>query len=56
MSKLAPRRYGDRLLHAGDPENPLVLQHAQVSLDNLSASQLDALQNFTQELLLVKQS
>src|SRR5258706_8280968 len=23
MSKLAPRRYGERLLHSGDPDNPL---------------------------------
>jgi hypothetical protein len=24
MSKLAPRRYGDRLLHAGDPDAPIL--------------------------------
>jgi hypothetical protein len=31
------------------------VQHAQVSVENLPASQLDALQHFTEELLQVKQ-
>jgi hypothetical protein len=44
LSKLAPRRYGDGLLHAGDPENPVQVMHAQVSLENLSVAQLDALE------------
>ena len=37
MSKLAPRRYGDRLLLAGEPENPIRVLHEQVSLDRLTA-------------------
>lgn len=27
MSKIAPKRYGDRITHAGDAENPLVMRH-----------------------------
>jgi len=54
MSKLAPRRYGDRLLHSGDPENPLRVMHQQVSLENLTDDQLEALDNFTQSLVEAK--
>ena len=46
MSKLAPRRYGDRLLLAGEAENPIRVLYEQVSLDNLSPGQLDALEAF----------
>ena len=45
MSKLAPRRYGDRLLLAGEPENPIRVLHEQVSLDRLTPEQLGALEN-----------
>ena len=31
MSKLAPRRYGDRLLLAGEAENPIRVLYEQVS-------------------------
>ena len=55
MSKLAPRRYGDRLLHSGDPENPLRVMHQQVSLENLTDDQLDALDKFTRTLVEVRQ-
>jgi len=48
MSKLAPRRYGDRLLHAGDPENPLRVLHESVNLDRLNDAELDALEKFAQ--------
>ena len=51
MSKLAPRRYGDKLQLGGDPESPLQIMHRQVSLSELTDAQLDALQNFTQSLL-----
>jgi Bacteriophage Sf6, terminase small subunit-like len=54
MSKLAPRRYGDRLLHSGDPENPLRVMHQQVSLENLTDDQLEALDKFTQSLVEAK--
>jgi hypothetical protein len=51
MSKLAPRRYGDRLLHAGDPDNPLRMMHQQVSFADLTDDQLDALDKFSQSLI-----
>jgi transposase-like protein len=49
-SKLLPKRYGDRLLVAGDAENPLQVLHAQASLDNLSGEALEALDKFTRSL------
>ena len=51
MSKLGPRRYGDRLLVAGEAENPLRVLHEQVSVERLSSDQLDSLQAFTQAML-----
>lgn len=51
MSKLAPRRYGDKVQISGDPESPLQVMHREVSLETLSDAQLDALQRFTQSLL-----
>ena len=55
MSKLAPRRYGDRLLVAGDSDSPLQVLHKQVSLKELTDDQLDALERFTAALLEEKQ-
>src|SRR6267154_1049062 len=55
MSKLLPKRYGDRLLVAGDAENPLQVLHQQVSLVDLTNDQLDALDKFTRSLSDVKQ-
>ena len=52
MSKLAPRRYGDKVQIGGDPENPVQIMHREVSLSDLSDTQLDALQRFTQSLLI----
>ena len=46
MSKLAPKRYGERLLHASDPENPIQVLHQQISLDGLTPQQLQALEQF----------
>ena len=53
MSKLAPKRYGERLLVAGDAENPL--QVKQVSLSSLSSDQLDALERFTAAMIEAQQ-
>jgi hypothetical protein len=50
MSKLVPKRYGDRLLVAGEAENPLQVMHSQVSLDNLTPEQLDMLERFATRL------
>jgi hypothetical protein len=47
MSKLLPKRYGDRLLVAGDTENPLHVLHQQARLNELTHEQLDALDGFT---------
>ena len=55
MSKLAPRRYGDKVQIGGDPDTPLQILHGAVSLENLSDDQLDALQRFTQSLLIEAQ-
>jgi hypothetical protein len=55
MSKLLPKRYGDRLLVAGDAENPLQVLHQQVSLVDLTDVQLEALDKFTRSLSDVKQ-
>ena len=52
MSKLAPRRYGDKVQIGGDPESPLQIMHREVSLSDLSEAQLDALQHFTHSLLI----
>jgi hypothetical protein len=51
MSKLGPRRYGERLLVAGEIENPVRVLHQHVSLDQLSRDQLDALEAFAQSLV-----
>ena len=50
-SKLVPRRYGDRLLVAGDAEKPLQVMHREVSLKELTDDQLDALERFTATVL-----
>ena len=55
MSKLLPKRYGDRLLVAGDAESPLQVLHAQASLVGLTDAQLEALNKFTQSLTKAKQ-
>ena len=55
MSKLAPRRYGDKVQIAGDPESPLQVMHRQVSLSELTDAQLDTLDKFTQSLLIEAQ-
>jgi hypothetical protein len=52
MSKLAPRRYGDKVQIGGDPESPVQIMHREVSLSDLSEAQLDALQHFTHSLLI----
>ena len=51
MSKLAPRRYGDRLLVAGEAENPVRVLHEQVSLEKLSQEQLDTLEAFARAMI-----
>ena len=50
-SKVVPRRYGERLLVAGEAESPLTVLHKQVSLKELTDDQLDALERFTAALI-----
>ena len=51
LSKLAARRYGDRLLVAGEPENPIRVLHEQVSLNSLTSDQLASLEIFVQAMV-----
>jgi hypothetical protein len=51
MSRIVPKKWGDRLLVAGDAESPIQHLHQQVSLADLSDAQLDALHNFTKSLI-----
>jgi hypothetical protein len=53
MSKIAYRRYGDKLIHSGDPENPLRVLHKQAGIERLSPAELDALDRFTQARLMI---
>ena len=43
MSKLSPRRFGNKLELSGDPEHPVQLLHKEVSVATLTGAQLDAL-------------
>ena len=45
MSKLAPKRYGDKLTVAGDDSNPLLIR-IEDTIDTLSKPELDALERF----------
>ena len=35
MSKIAPKKYGDKVIHAGDAENPMEMRFADMSNDEL---------------------
>src|SRR5690242_9787357 len=43
MSKLSPRRWGNKLELSGDPEHPIQVLHRQIDLKELSNEALDAL-------------
>jgi hypothetical protein len=53
MSKLAYRRYGDKLIHSGDPENPIQVMHRAARVGDLSPVELEALDLFTRARLMV---
>jgi len=42
MSKLAPHRYGNRLVHSGDPENPVQVMHRRAGLADMEPHELEA--------------
>jgi hypothetical protein len=50
MSKLAPGRYGDRLLHSGDPENPIRVMHRDIGIADMQLHELVALMQFAAAL------
>ena len=51
MSRIVPKKWGERLLVAGDVDSPIQHLHRQVTLTDLSALQIDALDGFTKSLL-----
>ena len=51
MSRIVPKKWGDRLLVAGDVDSPIQHLHRQVTLTDLSDAQIDALDGFTKSLL-----
>jgi hypothetical protein len=53
MSKIAYRRYGDKLMHSGDPEHPITVLHRAAAIDRLSRAELEALDRFTQARLTI---
>jgi hypothetical protein len=53
MSKLAYRRYGDKLIHSGDADNPIRVMHEAARISDLSPVELEALDLFTRARLTV---
>jgi hypothetical protein len=53
LSKLLPRTFGDKVTVAGDPQAPIV-HIAAIDLKQLSGSELDALERFTDARLAAK--
>jgi hypothetical protein len=51
MSKIVPKKYGDRVVHAGDPDDPVRHLVGVVNLETLSNAELDALERFCQARL-----
>ena len=47
MSKLAYRKYGDKLVHSGDPENPVLLLHKKAEVAVLDPEQLALIERWT---------
>jgi hypothetical protein len=53
MSKLAYRKYGDKLVHSGDPEQPVLVLHRAAGIERLSPAELEALDAFTRARLMI---
>jgi len=51
MSKIVPKKYGDRITHAGDPEEPVRHVVGVIDLETLSLTELDALERFCEARL-----
>ena len=46
-----PRHWGDRLIVAGEAEDPLRVLHEQISVERLSSDQLSALEAFAHAMV-----
>jgi hypothetical protein len=46
MSKLVPKKYGDRIVHAGDQDAPIQHVVGRLEVDRLTTPELDALERF----------
>lgn len=53
MSKLDHRRFGDKLIHSGDPENPIQVLHKAARIEALTPAELDALDRFVRARLTI---
>jgi hypothetical protein len=53
-SKIAPKRFGDRLLVAGDAESPLQMMHQRVDLKALTNEQLKTLEAMCEQMILLE--
>ena len=51
MSKIVPKKFGDRVVHAGDADEPVRHLVGTVNLEALSGPELDALERFCQARL-----
>src|SRR5262249_8984056 len=51
MSKLSPRRFGNKLELSGDPEQPLQVLHKEVNLAERTDQQLEVMDRFCQWLI-----
>jgi transposase-like protein len=54
MSKLVPKKWGERLLVAGDAESPLQIMHKQADLAALTEAQLAGLERFTKTMIIAE--
>jgi hypothetical protein len=51
MSRIVPKKWGERLLVAGDESSPVHHLHKAAPLTDLTDAQLEALQTFCQRML-----
>jgi len=54
MSKLVPKKWGERLLVAGDADSPLHILHKQADLAALTEAQLAGLERFAKTMVIAK--
>ena len=49
MSKIAYRKFGDKIVHSGDSENPIQVLHNKADFAPLTPNQLEMLEQFAHE-------